>query len=45
MTQITSMNGPVSSLRAQLRAQAEAALVPIPTKHHSLTVWEMQSAK
>lgn len=26
MTQITSMNGPVSSLRAQLRAQAEAAL-------------------
>ena len=26
MTQITSMTGPVSSLRAQLRAQAEAAL-------------------
>ena len=26
MTQITSMTGPVSSLRAQLRAHAEAAL-------------------
>ena len=26
MTQITSMTGPVSSLRTQLRAQAEAAL-------------------
>ena len=26
MTQITSMTGPASSLRAQLRAQAEAAL-------------------
>ena len=26
MAQITSMTGPVSSLRAQLRAQAEAAL-------------------
>jgi len=26
MTQITSMTGPISSLRAQLRAQAEAAL-------------------
>mgnify|MGYP001161363582 CR=1 FL=1 len=26
MTQITSMTGPVSSLRAQLRAQAEVAL-------------------
>ena len=26
MTQITSMTGPVSSLRSQLRAQAEAAL-------------------
>ena len=26
MTQITSMTGPVSSLREQLRAQAEAAL-------------------
>ena len=26
MTQITSLTGPVSSLRAQLRAQAEAAL-------------------
>ena len=26
MTQITSMTGPVSSLRAQLRAQAETAL-------------------
>ncbi|MEL0024901.1 MAG: flagellar hook-basal body complex protein FliE [Alphaproteobacteria bacterium] len=26
MTQITSMTGPVSKLRAQLRAQAEAAL-------------------
>jgi len=26
MTQITSMTGPVSNLRAQLRAQAEAAL-------------------
>ena len=28
MSQIVSMTGPVSSLRAQLRAQAEAALVP-----------------
>jgi flagellar hook-basal body complex protein FliE len=28
MTQIPSMSGPVSSLRAQLRAQAEAALAP-----------------
>ena len=26
MTQITSMTGPVASLRAQLRAQAEAAI-------------------
>ena len=28
MTQISSMTGPVSSLRAQLRAQAETALAP-----------------
>ena len=28
MSQIVSMTGPVSSLRAQLRAQAEAALAP-----------------
>ena len=28
MTQIVSMTGPISSLRAQLRAQAEAALAP-----------------
>jgi hypothetical protein len=28
MTQISSMAGPISSLRAQLRAQAEAALAP-----------------
>ena len=28
MSQIVSMTGPVSSLRAQLRAQAEAALTP-----------------
>lgn len=28
MSQIVSMTGPVSSLRAQLRAQAEAALLP-----------------
>ena len=28
MSQIVSMTGPISSLRAQLRAQAEAALVP-----------------
>ena len=28
MTQISSMAGPVSSLRAQLRAQAETALAP-----------------
>ncbi len=28
MSQIVSMTGPISSLRAQLRAQAEAALTP-----------------
>ena len=28
MSQIVSMTGPISSLRAQLRAQAEAALAP-----------------
>jgi flagellar hook-basal body complex protein FliE len=28
MTQISSMTGPISSLRAQLRAQADAALAP-----------------
>ena len=28
MTQINSMTGPISSLRAQLRAQAETALAP-----------------
>ena len=28
MSQIVSMTGPISSLRAQLRAQAEAALSP-----------------
>ena len=28
MNQIVSMTGPISSLRAQLRAQAEAALAP-----------------
>ena len=28
MTQINSMTGPISSLRAQLRAQADAALAP-----------------
>lgn len=28
MTQISSMTGPISSLRAQLRAQADSALVP-----------------
>ena len=28
MTQISSMTGPISSLRAQLRAQAETALAP-----------------
>jgi flagellar hook-basal body complex protein FliE len=28
MTQISSMTGPISSLRAQLRAQADAALSP-----------------
>ena len=45
MTQITSMTGPASSLRAQLRAQAEAALALTPNKHHSPTGWEMPSAK
>ena len=28
MNQVVSMTGPISSLRAQLRAQAEAALTP-----------------
>ena len=28
MTQISSMTGPISSLRAQLRAQADVALAP-----------------
>ena len=28
MTQISSMTGPISSLRTQLRAQADAALAP-----------------
>ena len=28
MTQLTGITGPISSLRAQLRAQAEAALAP-----------------
>ena len=28
MSQIVSMTGPISSLRAQLRTQAEAALTP-----------------
>ena len=28
MTQISSMTGPISSLRAQLRTQADAALAP-----------------
>ena len=28
MTQVSSMTGPISSLRAQLRAQADAALAP-----------------
>ena len=31
MTQISSMTGPISSLRAQLRAQADAALAPETT--------------
>ena len=30
MSQIVSTTGPISSLRAQLRAQAEAALAPEP---------------
>ena len=32
MTQISSMTGPISSLRAQLRAQADAALAPETNK-------------
>jgi flagellar hook-basal body complex protein FliE len=34
MTQITSLTGPISSLRAQLRAQAEAALGSETNKSH-----------
>ena len=33
MTQLTGMTGPISSLRAQLRAQAESALAPPETNN------------
>ena len=37
MTQISSMTGPISSLRAQLRAQADAALAPETTNNTGFT--------
>ena len=42
MTQISSMTGPISSLRAQLRAQADAALAPETNKPVSRIAWAMR---
>ena len=38
MSQIVSMTGPISSLRAQLRAQAEAALTPETKSTFSMVI-------